>query len=230
MLRYFVQPQVNSCDKSVFGFETLIRQGESGHWHLPKNFEDIPLTVQLQLLEKTVVSLIKPRCYIAFNLNRVQFINAELIDALIEFHRRHTTIFLVAELTEQVLITPHSSDAILRSAKRLRTNGVQLSLDDVGTGENEYEQIKPLLAFTTEIKFAMQNFRRAGCPAVIPDKLKEWKRIAEMYSLRLVVEGVETKADEKILNQIGISLRQGYLYDRPHPVYSPESLNYQVAF
>ncbi len=229
MYQYFVQPQVNRLTHSVVGFETLIRQEQDGQWRLPKNFECISMDTQLGLLRQAIETL-GTSCTIAINLNRAQFTNLHVITKLVKFHRDHKEMHLVAELTEQILLTPQSRNDIFRSAELLASGGVQLSLDDVGTGDNQLDSIQPLLTFTTEIKFALQNFRREGRQRLIPVKLKEWKTIAEFYNLRLVVEGIETPHDEQILDDIEIPLRQGFLYQRPHPIFEKRALNYQINF
>ncbi|KRM74421.1 EAL domain-containing protein [Secundilactobacillus collinoides] len=229
MYRYFVQPQVNRYTQTVVGFETLIRQDQDGHWRLPENFENISIDTQLDLLQGAIQTL-GASVTIAINLNRAQFTDIHIIRALILFHQENQKTQLVAELTEQILLAPHARTDILRSAELLASGGVQLSLDDVGTGDNQLNQIKPLLAFTTEIKFAMQNFRHEGRQPLIPVKLREWKDVADLYDLRLVVEGIETAHDEQILDAIKIPLRQGYLYEKPHPIFENSSLNYQIDF
>lgn len=217
MYRYFVQPQVDRYQNSVVGYETLIReQCEDGHWQLPADFEAIPFETQLLLLRDVVATLGKKVHFISVNLNRAQFTDSAVINALISFQQQVHPVRIVAELTEEVLITPQSSQEILASAELLSLSGVQLSLDDVGTGENQLSRIQPLLPYTTEIKFAIQNFRHDGNDALIPSKLYEWNAIAKSYGLRLIVEGIETPQDEEILDRLNIVLRQGYFYGKPH--------------
>ncbi|ANZ63573.1 hypothetical protein AYR62_05350 [Secundilactobacillus paracollinoides] len=217
MYRYFVQPQVDRYQNSVVGYETLIReQCEDGHWQLPADFEAIPFETQLLSLRDVVATLGKKVHFISVNLNRAQFTDSAVINALISFQQQVHPVRIVAELTEEVLITPQSSQEILASAELLSLSGVQLSLDDVGTGENQLSRIQPLLPYTTEIKFAIQNFRHDGNDALIPSKLYEWNAIAKSYGLRLIVEGIETPQDEEILDRLNIVLRQGYFYGKPH--------------
>lgn len=217
MYQFFVQPQVDRYQNSVVGYETLIReQCDDGHWQLPADFEAIPFDTQLLLLQNVVAKLGTKVHYISVNLNRAQFIDPTTINELISFQQKNRTVRLVAELTEEVLITPQSSQEILASAELLALSGVQLSLDDVGTGENQLSRIQPLLPYTTEIKFAIQNFRHEGNQALVPAKLYEWNAIAKSYNLRLIVEGIETPQDEELLDRLNIALRQGYFYGKPH--------------
>ncbi len=219
MYQYFVQPQVDRYRNSVVGYETLIReQCADGHWQLPADFEAIPFETQLLLLQNVVATVGRKVHYISVNLNRAQFTDPATINALIKFQQKAHPVRLVAELTEEVLITPQSSQEVLASAELLSLSGVQLSLDDVGTGENQLGRIQPLLPYTTEIKFAIQNFRHEGNEALIPAKLYEWNAIAKSYDLRLIVEGIETPQDEELLDRLNITLRQGYFYGKPHLV------------
>ena len=48
--------------------------------------------------------------------------------------------------------------------------------------------------------------------------IKFWKKLANKYQLELVVSGVETDEDEKLVDLLDINLRQGYLYGPPQPV------------
>src|SRR5699024_8671543 len=97
----------------------------------------------------------------------------------------------------------------------LHQYGIKLVLDDVGTGSNTYENVKHLLPFVDEIKFAMQNLRMANRAEEIPASLAFWSNIANQYRLQLVLEGVEDAKDQALAKKFGITLHQGYLYGKP---------------
>lgn len=225
MYRFFVQPQVDRFKQSIVGYETLIRELRDGRWVLPKDFSAIPLTVQLKLLCRCVETLRLKTHYLGFNLNRAQLHNPGVVQRLIEFQKKIYPVRLVIELTEEVCSAANDPICVLKQVKTLHDAGVQVSLDDVGTGENLFERIECLLPFVSEIKVALQNFRHEGNEVMIPKKVHEWQRISNTYHLRFLVEGVENKADQTALDDLKIELRQGCYYGKPHLLFYQDELN-----
>mgnify|MGYP003366573327 FL=1 len=64
----------------------------------------------------------------------------------------------------------------------------------------------------------MQNFRSEHRESQIVDQLKFWKKVADQYHLRLVVEGTETAEEDQLLDDLDLPFRQGYFYGKPHLV------------
>ncbi|MCH5462016.1 EAL domain-containing protein [Lactobacillus sp. LC28-10] len=220
MYRYFIQPQLNKFTNSLIGYEMLIRKYDDEHWRLPQNFAAIPVDEQIDLLKKTAHRIGLKVGSISFNLNRRRFIDPHMEEALIGVQSEIFPVKLIIEVTEEEsdLQEQVPDEKIALSAKRYAGKGVQISLDDVGSGCNTYEHIKPLLAYANEIKFAMQNFRNENKESKIVSQLKFWKMIADKYQIRLVVEGTETEEEDQLLDDLDLPYRQGYFYGRPHLV------------
>ena len=49
----------------------------------------------------------------------------------------------------------------------------------------------------------------------IQQQLHFWHAISQEYGLRLVLEGIETAADDQLSNRFEIDFRQGYFYGKP---------------
>ncbi len=218
LYRYFIQPQLNKFTNSLVGYEMLIRKYDDEHWRLPQNFAAIPVDEQIGLLKKTAHRIGLKVGSISFNLNRRQFIDPHMEEALIDVQREIFPVKLIIEVTEEESDQLVPEDKLIVSAKRYTASGVQLSLDDVGSGCNTYEHIKLLLPYANEIKFAMQNFRNANLEFKIVEQLRFWKKIANQVPYWLVVEGTETAKEDQLLDDLNLPYRQGYFYGKPHLV------------
>ncbi|MDT7014064.1 EAL domain-containing protein [Levilactobacillus namurensis] len=216
MYRYFLQPQLDASNNSLIGYELLIRQQVAGKWALPHDFASIPIDVQADLIRRTAQKIILKVGSVSFNTNQSQFIDPTIAQAILSAQKQIYPMNLVLEVTEEVTDQHVTNRQIIDQVHYFDEHGIQLSLDDIGTGINTYDHIKPILPYASEIKFAMQNFRQEGRAAEIPDALAFWKRIADQHRLRLILEGVENQAEHDMANDLGIDYRQGWFYGKPH--------------
>lgn len=215
MYRFFVQPQVDQKQQSVFGYEVLLRKETDGHWSVPKNFTELSLAKQAQLLEKLAGQL-KTKLtnqVLALNLNREQAEDDLMLGTIIYLKKRLNPASLTIELTENPTIAEVQKYSLF-----FHQHGIKLSIDDVGTGSNTFDRIQHVLPFVDQIKFAMQNYRMAGKADQIPGALEFWKQVAHEYRLEFILEGVEDHHDQKMAEAEGIVWHQGYLYGKPHLV------------
>ena len=218
MYRYFIQPQLDKFNNSLIGYELLIRYRDpaTNTWSLPVNFGAVPTDVQINLLTATAKQLAPKFESISLNFNCDQFLNQPLVNAVIATQATLFPLKFIVEVTEETTVNPPTANAVLAQVQHLKRHGLQFSLDDVGTGQNVYEPIEPLLGYVDEIKFALQNFRAANRTAEIPSALKFWQQIAQQYHLRLIVEGIETAREDALADDLGIRFRQGFYYGKPH--------------
>jgi len=212
--KFFVQPQVNETDHSIYGYEVLLRKRQKDTWTLPTNFSEISLNEQSKLLEQTAAALKTSvtNKVIAFNLNHDQIENPLTLGTIVALKKRLNPSALTIELTDAPTL-----EEVQRYSILLHQNDMQLVLDDVGTGTNTYENIKDALPYVDQIKFAMQNLRMSGEANKIPELLAFWTKIAREYRLDMVLEGVEDQHDQDLAAKFGIKIHQGYLYGKPMP-------------
>lgn len=113
------------------------------------------------------------------------------------------------ELTERQAIT---SDAVLAAARRLHAEGYHLYLDDFGTGYSNIGYLDKLHIDAIKLdKLFTQGVN------VDPLRSRLTATILEMGSdlkLPIIVEGVETAAQEAFFRAAGVHLGQGWLYSR----------------
>ncbi|CAJ1227378.1 EAL domain-containing protein [Lactiplantibacillus xiangfangensis] len=218
MYRYFIQPQLDKFNNSLIGYEMLIRYRAhpEDRWTLPENFASIPIDVQISLLKATARELSLKIASVSINFNRKQFLDPGIAEAVIDAQKKLFPTKIVVEVTEEPGEHTYSNADMLAQIKAIKAHGLEFSLDDVGTGINVYDHIKPLLDYAEEIKFAMQNFRKEGREDEIPKQLKFWRDIARQYDARLILEGVENDPEDALANDLEIPLRQGYYYGKPH--------------
>lgn len=117
-------------------------------------------------------------------------------------------------------------------AKEMRLRNIAVSIDDVGTDW-------PALMGLETFPFAELKVDRQFVTGCANDRLKQTVcrsivELAKGYGVRVVAEGIETRADFVAANEMGFDLVQGYLFGKPvglkkfarsalvHPVLSPK--------
>ncbi|WBB51828.1 bifunctional diguanylate cyclase/phosphodiesterase [Verrucosispora sp. WMMA2044] len=155
---------------------------------------DVPISVNL-----SARSLLDPR------------LPAEIAEAL----RRHQVPAdrLVLEITETVVMS--DLEVIDQVLTTLRSMGVQLAVDDFGTGFSS-------LAFLTRVtvdelkvdrSFVLQMADSPQAAAIVRSTVG----LAHQLGLRVVAEGVETAAQRSALAELGCTAAQGYHFFKPMP-------------
>lgn len=213
--RYFVQPQIDNRTHTIFGYELLIKQKTPAGWRLPESFAAIDVGVMSDLLIATTKILGTKVQYCSVNVNREQLVDPKMTNAIIQSQLQLYPTKLVVELTEEDNDSEYSVNSLIPHLRNFMEHGMQISLDDVGTGDNSYEEIRNLLPLASEIKFALQNFRHGIDNDAVQRKLRVWKAISQEFGLRLILEGIEDEHDDAISDELEIDLRQGYYYGKP---------------
>jgi diguanylate cyclase (GGDEF)-like protein len=153
--------------------------------------------------------------YIQFsvNLSGRQFREEPLIDTIerILLETGLDPTMLMLEITESVLME-HAETTVAR-LYRLKDMGIYLSIDDFGTGYSSMTYLKRFPVAKLKID---QSFIRD-----IPDDSEDVAitaatiQMAHGLRLKVVAEGIETRAQAEFLREHGCDLGQGYLFSRP---------------
>ncbi|MFC6176739.1 EAL domain-containing protein [Companilactobacillus huachuanensis] len=213
--RYFVQPQLNGQTQTIFGYELLIKQLTPEGWRLPESFTEIDSqTVSDLLLETTKILGLKVQ-YCSVNINREQLMDTTISKAIIKSQKQLYPAKLVVELTEEKGPKSYPDTRLIPRLRNFVECGMQISLDDVGTGINDFKSVQEFLPLASEIKFALQNFKTGIKDPKIQQKLHFWHAISNEYGLRLILEGIEDSDDAQLSKDFDIPLRQGYYYGKP---------------
>ncbi|MDP1803924.1 MAG: EAL domain-containing protein, partial [Acidimicrobiales bacterium] len=120
---------------------------------------------------------------------------------------------VVLEITEDSLMA--DAEQSLEVLERLHAGGVQLSVDDYGTGFSS-------LAYLRDLPVNELKLDRAFLAAAAHDDravaiIRSTIDLAHALQLRIVAEGVETPANLALIAELGCDTAQGYLLGKPLP-------------
>jgi diguanylate cyclase (GGDEF)-like protein len=120
---------------------------------------------------------------------------------------------LVLEVTEDSFLADpqHTRDVLLE----LRSQGVQVSIDDYGTGFSSLTYLRNLPV--QELKIDRTLIGNIAADARSRMIVASTIQLAHALDMRIVAEGVENAADLRALGAMGIDLVQGYHLARPMP-------------
>ncbi len=224
-LYFALQPKVNIDNSEIIGYEALIR------WKHPVRgeispCEFIPIVEKSGLHYALDMHVAREACALLnanLNINVPISINISAnsltqdsfaSDLYREFEQASVELSRVElEITEYALI---NSDNAMRQIEALRSLGFMLCLDDFGSGFSSLKYLLELPLQTIKIDQAfvasIVTSSNAAC------LLKRIIQIGEDLDIKLIVEGVETKEQADILQELGVKYVQGYFYYPPMDV------------
>lgn len=117
---------------------------------------------------------------------------------------------LVVEVTESVMQAERTR--VLEIVSRLRLRGVELSIDDFGTGTSSLERLDqfPCTELKIERAFVTDLLHRREAAAIVRSTLE----LARRLGLRTVGEGIEDAATWHWLRDAGCDTGQGFYFSR----------------
>lgn len=152
---------------------------------------------------------------ISVNLSAINFEDPELLaqlQALLTQHRLAPSD-LVLEMTESVMLSPQPN--VLGNLESIQAAGISLSLDDFGTGYSSLSHLHrlPIDELKLDMSF-IHDLERSEAARTLTNSIL---RIGESLGKRVVAEGVETRAQCRLLAELGCEVLQGFLFSRPLP-------------
>lgn len=124
------------------------------------------------------------------------------------------------EITERAVV--QSIESTQRTLAELKEVGVQVAIDDFGTGYAVLSHLKDLPIDTLKIDgvFVRELGTNTGDLAIVRAIIG----LAEAFGLQVVAEGVQTPTAALTLMQHGCHRAQGFLFSRPVPAATMESM------
>ncbi|MEO8742252.1 MAG: EAL domain-containing protein, partial [Lysobacteraceae bacterium] len=120
---------------------------------------------------------------------------------------------IVVEITEGQLL--HGNTTLDETLLRFRAAGIQVVVDDFGTGSSSLSYVKK---FGIDYLKIDQSFVRNLAPGSSDLILSEAIIVmAHTLGMQVIAEGVETTAQHELLCAAGCDLAQGFLYAKPMP-------------
>lgn len=223
------QPQVHLSTGQIFGLEALVRwQHQDLGLVSPTQF--IPIAEETGLIVplgewalKTACAQAKawhdeghPELAVSVNLSARQLRNPANLLETIKRVLQDTgldSLCLELELTEGMII--QNAESTITTLNALRALGVKLCIDDFGTGYSSLNYLKRLPFDTLKIDQSfVQDSTTSSDGALIVNAIIA---LANALKLKVIAEGVETKAQLAFLQEHGCYAIQGYVYSRPAP-------------
>jgi len=222
------QPQITTVERTVTGFEALLR------WNSPEYgtvspMQFIPLAEQSGLIHSIGQWVLHQACqfarsladqgwsrvHVAVNISSKQIATADFVSVVRSAVKRAgiQPEQLELEITESLLMT--SIEDGISKLVQLKEFGVHLSLDDFGTGFSSLTYLRRLPVETLKIdkSFIDMIATDAQGAKIIGSIIN----MAHTINMNVVAEGVETQQQLEYLSDNGCDLIQGYLFSRPVP-------------
>ena len=229
------QPKIDVKTGAIAGLEALIR------WTDPE-LGSVPPSRFVGLLEETGMILAAGRWAlrqaaadirhwqslgmevprIAVNVSAIQLRQHDFVDSVLEaLHEMDEgRPLLDLEITESVLVD--DIEASTRKLQTLRRAGIEVSVDDFGTGYCSLSYLARLPVDTLKIdRSFVVRMRDAGYPRNIVAMIVS---LAHTLGLKVIAEGVEDDAQVHLLKELGCDQIQGYFVSVPLPAQQIENL------
>jgi diguanylate cyclase (GGDEF)-like protein len=229
------QPKVDVRSGQLAGLEALIR------WQDPE-LGAVPPSKFVSLMEETGMILVAGRWALqravddirrwqalgvqvprtSVNVSAIQLRQKDFVDsvlgAIAGFGRDKP--LLDVEITESVLVD--DIEETTRKLQTLRRAGVEISVDDFGTGYCSLSYLARLPVDVLKIdRSFVVRMRDAGYPRNIVAMIVS---LAHTLGLKVIAEGVEDDEQVRLLRDLGCDQIQGYLVSRPVPAEDIEAL------
>lgn len=146
----------------------------------------------------------------AADLGRGRLVNA-VADVVTEFGIAPNR--LVLELTESGEIAGTNNE--IAQFEALRTIGVDIAIDDFGSGYSNLEHLLTLPV--AAVKLDLSLVQRLGTDPRQIAMLRSIHDLAAVIGHKVIVEGIETAFQFAELKQLGMKIGQGYYLSRPVP-------------
>jgi diguanylate cyclase (GGDEF)-like protein len=226
----YYQPRIEVRSGALVGCEALLRwQHPELGLTLPERF--IGLAEETGLIVPIGEWVLKTACAqarswqngktapiaVSVNLSMRQFRQEGLAAAVDDALRKSglDPRLLEMELTESLVM--QDTDAAIRVLERLREIGVEISVDDFGTGHSSLSYLTrlPISALKIDQSF-VQEIQGAGRPGegIVAQAIIS---LAHNLNLKVVGEGVETGRQFEFLKTHACDEVQGYHFGRPMP-------------
>ena len=159
---------------------------------------------------------------IAVNVSPLQFSRADFATNVASIFRKsgYDPSLIELELTETLVMRDVQESS--RQLSQLKRLGFHIAVDDFGTGYSSLSYLHQLPIDTLKIdkSFIDKVTEPAGTRPIVEAVLS----LSRSLSLTTIAEGVESREQCEILNQLGCDIIQGFYFFKPLPIDAVEQL------
>lgn len=224
----YYQPIYAIAEKKLIGAEALIRmRDENGDFVSPEEF--IPIAERTgdilrigQFVFDSVckfLSSINIEAYgikkIDINLSVAQCMQEILAEQILTIRTIHNipSSIINMEITETA--SAHTPDILLKNMERLAEEGIELSLDDYGSGYSN-------MSYLLNLPFKMIKIDKYIVWSAFEDPkariaLSATIDMIKKLGMTVLAEGVETEEQKKVLEELGCDYLQGFYFAKGLP-------------
>jgi diguanylate cyclase (GGDEF)-like protein/PAS domain S-box-containing protein len=221
----YYQPKVNLRTGAITGVEALLRWQRPGYGMVyPAEF--VPVLEDTGLIVRVGAWIIDAACRqiaawgrssvgpvrVAVNVSNRQFVEGDLEQVITRALAQHRVPpeLLELELTETALMS--NAERTIEVLTRLQAQGIKVAIDDFGTGYSSlaYLQRFPIDTLKIDIAFVRDITTNPNDAAIALAIIS----MAHSLKLRVVAEGVETRAQLEYLRRNRCDEIQGYYFSR----------------
>ncbi len=216
------QPIVSLAHERVVGTESLVR------WQHPRlgllaPARFLPLVHELGLLPAVDLLVLRTTCgrladdpsrpTASVNVSRAWLLRREFVDAVLGTLREHELggHRVLLELSEELSLD--DLELVRDELLVLRRAGVQLALDDMGTGETTLQHVRMLGPAWVKVDRSLVSGLDGS-----PERLRTVELVIDLARTTgagVTAEGIEREAEAAALVAVGCERGQGWLFGRP---------------
>ncbi|GJE53636.1 hypothetical protein EKPJFOCH_0102 [Methylobacterium thuringiense] len=234
-IKVLFQPIVRLEDRTVAGFETLLRWDHPKLGRIPPSTflpvaEETGFIVNLGnfAIERTALELaawqrsleVEPPIFATVNISSRQLLRHDLLHDVKTVLARSGVLpgSLKLELSESLVM--ENPEYAAQMLARIHDLGAGLSLDDFGTGYSALSYLQRFPFDTIKIDHTFVRQMGSGRTAI----LRSIVRMAQELGLAIVAEGAESEADAQGLQDVGCDYAQGAAFGEPMTVLQARQL------
>jgi diguanylate cyclase (GGDEF)-like protein len=235
-LRLYYQPEIDLDGQELFGVEALVRWQHPERGLVPPA-DFLPVAERSGLIVPLGRWVVEEACrqarrwrddlgaaapVISVNVSPIQLTREDLSAHIERQLSRHglPASALRVELTETALV--NADPRVGLQLQRLRDLGIDVAMDDFGTGYFSLSHLKRLAVNIIKIdrSFVAGLGRERTDDAIVHAVID----LARRLGVRTIAEGVETAEQTALLRAAGCDVAQGYFYARPMPATELDAL------
>jgi EAL domain-containing protein (putative c-di-GMP-specific phosphodiesterase class I) len=210
------QPILRASDRSVFGYEALLRTEEPTLIRPPlvvdaaERLNALPrLGRRVRALAAAAMAQATPDACLFLNLHPADLADDELFLSAAPLSQLASRVVL--EVTERAAI--EEVDDVERRVHELRQRGFRIAVDDLGAG---YAGLSSFALLEPEIvKLDLSLLRDIDQSPVKQKLVASMTALCKDMGFLVVAEGIETAAERDCVVSLGCDLLQGFLFARP---------------